>query len=35
MTFSNVSAAHKATNLAYYESLGDAQLINTEADRIS
>ena len=33
--FSNVSAAHKATNLAYYESLGDANLINTEADRIS
>jgi predicted Zn-dependent peptidase len=32
--FSNVSAAHKATNLAYYESLGDANLINTEADRI-
>ena len=35
MTFSNVSAAHKATNLAYYESLGDAQLINTESDRIA
>jgi len=35
MTFSNVSAASKATNLAYYESLGDAQLINTEADRIA
>lgn len=33
--FSNVSAAHKATNLAYYESLGDALLINTEADRIA
>lgn len=33
--FSNVSAAHKATNLAYYESLGDANLINTEADRIA
>lgn len=32
--FSNVSAAHKATNLAYYESLGDANLINTEAERI-
>ncbi len=32
--FSNVSASHKATNLAYYESLGDANLINTEADRI-
>jgi predicted Zn-dependent peptidase len=35
MTFSNVSAASKATSLAYYESLGDAQLINTEADRIA
>lgn len=34
VSFSNVSAAHKATNLAYYESLGDANLINTEADRI-
>jgi predicted Zn-dependent peptidase len=34
VAFSNVSAAHKATNLAYYESLGDANLINTEADRI-
>lgn len=33
--FSNVSASHKATNLGYYESLGDAQLINTEADRIA
>lgn len=33
--FSNMSAAHKATNLGYYESLGDAQLINTEADRIA
>lgn len=33
--FSNVSAAHKATNLAYYESLGDAELINTEAERIA
>ncbi len=33
--FSNVSASHKAANLAYYESLGDANLINTEADRIS
>lgn len=33
--FSNVSAAHKATNLAYYESLGDANLINTEAERIA
>lgn len=32
--FSNISAAHKATNLAYYESLGDANLINTEAERI-
>ena len=32
--FSNVSAAHKATNLAYYESLGDANLINTEAERL-
>lgn len=32
--FSNVSASHKATNLGYYESLGDANLINTEADRI-
>ena len=32
--FSNISAAHKATNLAYYESLGDANLINTEATRI-
>jgi len=32
--FSNVSASHKATNLGYYESLGDADLINTEADRI-
>ena len=35
MCFSNISAAHKATNLAYYESLGDANLINTEADRIA
>jgi zinc protease len=35
MSFSNVSAAHKATNLAYYESLGDAELINTEVDRIA
>ncbi|HUR31333.1 MAG TPA: pitrilysin family protein [Saprospiraceae bacterium] len=34
VSFSNVSAAHKATNLAYYESLGDANLINTEAERI-
>lgn len=33
--FGNVSASHKATNLGYYESLGDANLINTEADRIS
>jgi predicted Zn-dependent peptidase len=33
--FSNVSASHKATNLGYYESLGDADLINTEADRIA
>jgi predicted Zn-dependent peptidase len=33
--FSNVSAANKATNIAYYESLGDAHLINTEADRIA
>ena len=33
--FSNVSAAHKATNLAYYESLGDANLINTEPERIA
>jgi zinc protease len=33
--FSNVSASHKAANLAYYESLGDANLINTEADRIN
>lgn len=32
--FSNISASHKATNLGYYESLGDANLINTEADRI-
>jgi predicted Zn-dependent peptidase len=32
--FSNISASHKATNLAYYESLGDAELINTEAVRI-
>lgn len=32
--FSNVSASHKAANLAYYESLGDADIINTEADRI-
>jgi hypothetical protein len=30
-----MSAANKATNLAYYESLGDAHLINTEADRIA
>ncbi len=35
VSFSNVSAAHKATNLAYYESLGDAHLINTEAERIA
>lgn len=35
VSFSNISAAHKATNLAYYESLGDANLINTEADRIA
>jgi len=35
VSFSNVSAAHKATNLAYYESLGDAELINTEAERIA
>jgi predicted Zn-dependent peptidase len=35
MSFSNVSASHKAANLAYYESLGDAELINTEVDRIS
>jgi len=34
VSFSNVNAAHKATNLAYYESLGDANLINTEAERI-
>jgi predicted Zn-dependent peptidase len=34
VAFSNISAAHKATNLAYYESLGDANLINTEAERI-
>ncbi len=33
--FSNVSASHKAANLAYYESLGDANLINTEAERIN
>ncbi len=33
--FSNVSASHKSTNLGYYESLGDANLINTEADRIA
>ena len=33
--FSNVSASHKATNLGYYESLGDANLINTEAERIA
>lgn len=33
--FGNVSAAHKSTNLGYYESLGDANLINTEADRIA
>lgn len=33
--FSNVSASHKATNLGYYESLGDANLINTEALRIA
>ena len=33
--FGNVSASHKATNLGYYESLGDANLINTEADRIA
>jgi predicted Zn-dependent peptidase len=33
--FSNMSAASKATNLAYYESLGDAHLINTEADRFA
>ena len=33
--FSNVNASQKATNLAYYESLGDANLINTEADRIA
>lgn len=35
VSFSNISAAHKATNLAYYESLGDANLINTEAERIA
>ncbi|HJW30991.1 MAG TPA: insulinase family protein, partial [Saprospiraceae bacterium] len=35
VSFSNVSASHKATNLAYYESLGDAELINTEAERIA
>jgi predicted Zn-dependent peptidase len=33
--FSNVSASHKATNLGYYECLGDADLINTEADRFA
>jgi len=33
--FGNVSASHKATNLGYYESLGDANLINTEAERIA
>ena len=33
--FSNVSASHKSTNLGYYESMGDANLINTEAARIA
>ncbi len=33
--FGNVSASHKSTNLGYYESLGDANLINTEAERIA
>ena len=35
VSFSHVSAAHKAANLAYYESLGDVHLINTESDRIN
>jgi zinc protease len=35
VAFSNMSAANKATNLAYYESLGDAQMMNEEADRIA
>jgi len=35
VAFANTSCAQKATNLAYYESLGDAGLMNTEADRIN
>lgn len=35
VSFSNVSASNKAANLAYYESLGDANLINTESERIN
>lgn len=35
VAFSNMSAANKATNLAYYESLGNAQWMNEEADRIA
>lgn len=35
VAFGNVSAAHKAANLAYYESIGDAGLINLETDFIN
>ncbi len=35
VAFANTSCAQKATNLAYYESLGDAGMMNTEADRIN
>lgn len=35
VAFANTSCAQKAANLAYYESLGDAGLMNTEADRIN
>jgi zinc protease len=31
--FGDVGAANKAMNLAFYELIGDANLINTEIDR--
>lgn len=33
--FANTSCAQITTNLAYYESLGDAQMMNEEPDKIS
>ena len=33
LVFSKLSALHKATNLCYYEMLGDADLFNREAEK--